>query len=1173
MADFLPPAVLRFVADTNEAVAQIGRLGASFRETGVAAKAASTEMSTAVTAAGDKVATAGRTVQAENDRVMRSFQATAASAERANEKIYVSMEAMKAKSVKALADLEAAEARAAASTNALGDAMAGSSEKAAASGVGAVKKVAAGAALAAGVVAGVSLKMAGDFESSTNRLQTSAGESAQGLEVVRSGILSMAGEVGVSAEEMSTAMYKVESAGYHAEAGLGVLKAAEQGAKAEGAEGAKVADALSSALRDYYPHASSAAEVTKDAADTMSKFIGATSAGKMTFDDLAGSLNSILPVASAAKISMSDVLGVLASMTVHGISAQQATQNMADAIRHLQAPTQVMSKNMAALGIDSTDVAAKLGQRGLSGTMEYLSEAVKKAMPPGSDKVILDLGNALSKSTPKVQELGKELMAGTITMKQFTGAAGKLDPISAGQAQSFATLAKSMHQLGTTQLSGEEVMTTYGGEMQKLMGDATGLKVALMTTGENAEYTNDAIKTIAGSTADAEGNVKGWSEVQGTFNQKLAEAKDGTQALAIRIGTYLLPVASKIAGVFADGAHWLAAHEGVARSLAIAIGVILVGALTAGAVKAISWVSSLEGATGKIIGVTAKVGLMAAAFDFGATHMDSWAGPIAMVVGGLTAISTVADVVKGPLKGVGDAFANSKASFKNFVSDVGNAEGAMGKITTTGKGVLNFLTGPWGIAIGLAVGAIALFTSGSDDASKAQDDLTKAIRDDNNALGENSRAWTVNRLEKDGALSTAKDLGIAEKDVTDALMNQGPALDNLKNKLNDIIKKGSETGELGDQVTGAIDPTSNVGAAQKLLAELINVSGALNASHDAALRQSSALHQSAGELNSNALAAINNTGSTGDLAGASQKAADAMEAQKNEAKLLTDQLDLLNGGNIGATQAQIRFADSTDAATKALADNGLNLNLNEASGRKNTSAILDAVQAARDHASAVADQTHSVEAGDEAFRNDINTLQGVLSKAGLTKDQIADLAKQFWNFPPDIHRSVTVDTSGAFSALSSLKSNINDTFNKLKGLGGYRAGGLIGHYADGGMIQHFPGGGLVHGGGSDTSDDVPIMASASEYVQNGAAVRAAGLEVMNYLNQRNLTAAYRALGERIGARPSVVAVGGGGGGGLTVNVYTGALISTKGEVKQAVQEAFLQNNLRNVQNGLSVTVT
>lgn len=1166
MTDFLPPAVMRFVTDTAEAVAGLARLATGLEETGVAAKASSAEMSAAVTAAGEKVATESRAVTAENDKIMRSFQATAAAAERSNEKIYVSMEGMKAKSVKALAELEAAEARATASTAALGDAMAGSADKAAMSGVGAVQKVAMGTALAAGVVAGVSLKMAGDFEQSTNRLQTSAGETASGLEVVRSGLLSMAGEVGVSAEEMSTAMYKVESAGYHAEAGLGVLKAAEQGAKAEGADGAKVADALSSALRDYYPHASSAAEVTSAAADTMSKFIGATSAGKMTFDDLAGSLNSILPVASAAKIAMSDVLGVLASMTVHGISAQQATQNMADAIRHLQAPTLMMSKNMSVLGIDSTDVAAKLGQRGLSGTMEYLSQAVKKAMPPGSDKVILDLGNALSKSTPQVRELGQELMAGTITMKQFSGAAGKLDPISAGQAQSFSTLAKSMHQLGTTQISGEQVMTTYGGEMQKLMGDATGLKVALMTTGENADYTNESIKTIAGSTADAAGNVKGWAEVQGTFNQKLAEAKDGTAALATRIGGYLLPVASKIAGVFADGARWLASHETVARSLAVAIGVVLAGALTAGMVKAISWVTNLEGMTGKIIGVTAKVGLMAAAFTYGANNMDDWSGKAAMVVGGLTAISTMGDIIKGPLKSMGDGFSNAKSSFKGFISDIGNAQGAMGKITTTGKGVLNFLTGPWGIAIGLAVGAIALFAGGSSDASKAQDDLTKAIRDDNNAMGDNTREWTVNKLEKDGALSTAKDLGIAEKDVTDALLNQGPALDALKEKLNGIIKAGADTQNLGDQVTGAIDPTSNVGAAQKLLDELNGVSGALNASHDAALRQSSALHQSAGELNTTALAAINADGSTTDLAGASQKASDAMAAQKNEAKLLTDQLDLLNGGNLNATTAQIRLADATDAASKSLADNGKSFDLNEVSGRKNTTAVIDAVQAARDHASAVAEQTHSVEAGNEAFKNDIAALQGVLTKAGLTKDQIESLAKQFWNFPPDIHRTVTVDTGIAYTGLSSLV-NIASTFNKLKGLGGYKAGGLIGHFAEGGDVS-----GQVRGGGSDQSDDVPTMLSNTEYVQKSAAVRAAGVPVMDALNNLQLSKAYGLLGRKIGASPGVVAVGG-GGGGMVVNISVGALLSTKDDIRRAVQEAVLQNNLRNVQNGLSVSTT
>jgi hypothetical protein len=326
------------------------------------------------------------------------------------------------------------------------------------------------------------------------------------------------------------------------------------------------------------------------------------------------------------------------------------------------------------------------------------------------------------------------------------------------------------------------------------------------------------------------------------------------------------------------------------------------------------------------------------------------------------------------------------------------------------------------------------------------------------------------------------------------------------------------------------------------------------------------MHQNAGALHDTALAAINADGSTVDLAGASQKATDAMSAQKNEAKLLTDQLDLLNGGNLNATTAQIRLADATDAASKSLADNGKSFDLNEAAGRKNTTAVIDAVQAARDHASAVAEQTHSVDEGNEAFKRDIDALQGVLSKAGLTQTQIEGLAKQFWNFPPDIHRTVTVDTGIAYTGLSSLV-NIASTFNKLKGLGGYKAGGLIGHFAEGGDVS-----GQVRGGGSDQSDSVPTMLSNTEYVQKSAAVRAAGVPVMDALNNLQLSKAYSLLGRKIGASPGVVAVGG-GGGGLVVNVTVGSLLSTKDDIRRAVQEAVLQNNLRNTQNGLSVSTT
>ncbi|MFB9925991.1 phage tail tape measure protein [Amycolatopsis halotolerans] len=524
---------------------------------------------------GAQTTTASEEVTASTTRMAGALEKVGIASETAATENKLAAEQMAAQTAALSAKMELAAKKAEESNAAVGASFKKAEEDSAAASTGQAKNLglAAAATAAVGVVA---LDMAGKYEQSTNKLVTSAGESKGAIDQVRQGMLSMAGEVGVSADSLSDAMYKVESAGYHGAAGLGLLKAAEQGAKAEGADGARVADALSSAMRDYYPHAQSAADVTKYSTDVMSKLIGATSAGKMTFDELSGSLNSILPVASAAHISLDDVLGVLSSMTVHGISAEQATQNMADAIRHLQAPTQVMSKAMAAFGIDSQDVAAKLGQRGLSGTMQYLSDAVKKAMPPGSDQVLIQLGNAASKSSPQVQELANKVLNGSITMAAFTKEAKGLDPISAKQAQSFATLAAGYHQLGNQQMSGAQVMATYGGQMQKMMGDATGLKVALMTTGENAEYTAGAIKTISGSTADAKGNVKGWQEVQESFNQKLSETKASLGALAINLGNALLPIMKPVIEAFASAAHWLSEHPTLAKILAVAIGVLTV---------------------------------------------------------------------------------------------------------------------------------------------------------------------------------------------------------------------------------------------------------------------------------------------------------------------------------------------------------------------------------------------------------------------------------------------------------------------------------------------------------------------------------------------------------------------------------------------------------------------
>lgn len=346
--------------------------------------------------------------------------------------------------------------------------------------------VVSGVALAA--VGAEAIKMATSYESATTRLVTSAGESTKNIGMVRKGMLDMAGQVGIGATDLAKGMYTVESAGYHAGEGLTVLKAAAQGAKAEGAELATVGNAVTDVLVDYHLKASDAANVT-------SQMITAVSHGKTSFEEFSGSMHNILPLAAAMHLSFADVAGVLAEMTAHGMSADQASQNMANAMRSLLGPTATMKAEFKAVGTSADEVHDKLSTVGLAGTLQFLAEKAKAVSP------------------------------------------NLLDQEAA---------------------------------MRKLIGTAPGLQVALMTTGENAEATAAAIKDIAGSSADAKGDVKGFSEVQKTLGQQVAELKAGFESLMIELGDKLIPVVKDVVG-------WMNQHKTVVVDTMLALSGLAAG--------------------------------------------------------------------------------------------------------------------------------------------------------------------------------------------------------------------------------------------------------------------------------------------------------------------------------------------------------------------------------------------------------------------------------------------------------------------------------------------------------------------------------------------------------------------------------------------------------------------
>lgn len=247
----------------------------------------------------------------------------------------------------------------------------------------------AGIAGAAVVVGGASLKMATDFQTATTQLVTGAGESKKNIDMVRQGILDMAGSVGQTPMQLAQGMFLIESAGYHGAAGLAVLKSAAEGAAVGGAQMSTVADALTTAMHDYNIPADHANQVT-------SALIETVASGKTHLEDLSNSLGRVMPTASALGVSFQDVTGALATMTNAGLSARFASQHLQNTLLALSSPSATASKAMSSVGLSSQQVKDALdGPQGLAGALQLIETHVNSTFPAGSVQSVTALKNML----------------------------------------------------------------------------------------------------------------------------------------------------------------------------------------------------------------------------------------------------------------------------------------------------------------------------------------------------------------------------------------------------------------------------------------------------------------------------------------------------------------------------------------------------------------------------------------------------------------------------------------------------------------------------------------------------------------------------------------------------------------------------------------------------------
>lgn len=239
-----------------------------------------------------------------------------------------------------------------------------------------------------GTVVGASAKMAADFQEKMTLLVTGAGESQANVSKVANGILNMAPKVQTSSDQLADGMYMIESAGFHGAQGLSVLKAAAEGAKVGNADMSTTADALTTVLKDYHIPASKAADVT-------SQLVATVASGKTHMQDLAASMASILPFSSGLGVSLKDTMGAMATMTGQGVQASNAATYLKFTMMALANETPKGAQALQSVGLSSAQVADSLKSKGLSGTLEMITDAIGKKFPKGSAAYTAALADAV----------------------------------------------------------------------------------------------------------------------------------------------------------------------------------------------------------------------------------------------------------------------------------------------------------------------------------------------------------------------------------------------------------------------------------------------------------------------------------------------------------------------------------------------------------------------------------------------------------------------------------------------------------------------------------------------------------------------------------------------------------------------------------------------------------
>lgn len=1085
-------------AATGVTVATDRRIAAEARAAEAQAKATRMQadslgvMTTEQQAAYDKqVAAAGRAANA--------VELAAAKEAQAQDKAAAAATAAAASQVRA-SELQATAAEKSALAQ---EAAATRTKTAMASVLGISNKITAVSLLAGAAVAVGTTEMASKFEKSTMLLVTAGGEQMSALDGVRKGILDISTQTGTSAEQMSEGMYIMEKAGFRGAAGLAALKAAAQGAKDENVSLSIMSQAVTDVLLDYGYKMDTAAAATDSSVRVTNMLVAASGAAKTTMEDFANSMSAVIPIASTAKISFAEVGGAIATMTQHGQTAQQSSQNLANLVMSLIRPNNLASAAMSQLGIDTTDLAKNLGSRGLSGTLKIVDDAIKAHTKDGMvfTGTMKDNANAakamdtvMGQMSPTMAKMSKGLQDGSVSIKDYTKASKDMGGDAGALGLQFMALYKANSGVTDALKAGKPAYETYNAALRDTLGNVTAMRAAQMLLMNDGREFQANIKAIGEAGKKTGSDISTWADMQETLSVQLDQSKAMVSNLGIEIGTKLIPVAKDGVKGFTDLFHGLEQGNPVLLGIAGIIG----GALTISAINfgiqmgktVVKTVSGLVemGATAItqstlfVKGMTADsvaVGEFSTKAELAGAKVKGMGGALAGAAAGATAVAAAAAVMAGnTVHATDDVDKITKA-----LTDLSNAGGAVGKTE------LDSMFSNWDTMFGQSTSNVkgldnalqlVLHPNGLQQAYGMFDGLAGAIGLSKTALGQDE-----DKVKEMGAALgkmagqdiTKAQLGFqhlalhtdGSKQSLQTLLDKMPAYKDALQAQVDATGKSVSSQELVEYAYGKLpqvmqDAAKATGGFTDAIGRVHPISPELQKSLDDAGVSADGLATDLGKVLDGMLA-------TG------MKTESARTATENFNKTLRDAdtavQDLVKG-NVDISHALNSTATDFDLSTEA----GATLN------DKFTAVKDKGIEVAKSLAGSGKDAVSG------ALVDTYNNMLKAADSMGIHGQAAEDLTRNLLGIPKNVDVKTWVDTAAAQTATEKLHSSLDHlpTYKEIAvhvqytdsgtavlqrasdagGGAGIQAvkanyrGGLIGAYAMGGLLG-FDGGGVIPG--------------------------------------------------------------------------------------------------------------